>query len=292
MQAHWYLLFFCNLEVKSLVSTRAFVSLSISSDESVLLPNLQIHPSHIIVIMHHIWIMAAIATSGAIGAAALQALARTATLQPKPASTDDRPIRSTRKRNCASTGGQSVEPPELKENAGAKLKFIEFVFHINDAIAKDIAKGIVNRPIQQKVYKRLIILGRWPPSSGRKAWSLRNGKERAYSNRMVWRSATQWNYLPTNSHLHNKAKEVLIFTDDCNTPRRIHGRLAYYPDGDMAHQIEAITQHSKTPGHCVIWLHLSPANYGALGNVAADKLARKSQKKFELEQLATVPPPV
>jgi hypothetical protein len=67
MQAHWYLLFFCNLEVKSLVSPRAFVSLSISSDESVLLSNLQIHPSHIIVIMHHTWIMAAIATSGAIG---------------------------------------------------------------------------------------------------------------------------------------------------------------------------------------------------------------------------------
>ncbi|OQE24872.1 hypothetical protein PENFLA_c009G05197 [Penicillium flavigenum] len=83
--------------------------------------------------------MAAIATSVAIGAAALQALARAVleylgepvveaypspkpplanidpNLQPKPTSTDDPLASGTAPR-------QSVEPPERKKNAGAKMK--------------------------------------------------------------------------------------------------------------------------------------------------------------------------
>lgn len=82
----------------------------------------------------------------------------------------------------------------------------------------------------------------------------------------------------TLSHLHNLTKEVFIFTDDCNALRRIDGLLAYDPNGDMGRQVEAISTHSKTLSDLGVHveLHLSPGHSAVPGNVAADRVAKRT----------------
>ncbi|KAJ5165570.1 uncharacterized protein N7500_007400 [Penicillium coprophilum] len=86
----------------------------------------------------------------------------------------------------------------------------------------------------------------------------------------------------TMSHIHTMAKELFIFTDDCNALRRIDGDLAYPPIGDMADEIAAICAHTKALNTLGVHveLHLSPGHRRVPGNVAADAMAKRTQRQL------------
>ncbi|KXG51384.1 uncharacterized protein PGRI_093960 [Penicillium griseofulvum] len=88
----------------------------------------------------------------------------------------------------------------------------------------------------------------------------------------------------TKSHLHHRAKELFVFTDDAQALRRISGSLPYPAKGGIATQLAAISAHSKTLSLLGVHveLHLSPGHSGIPGNEAADAMARETQRQFLL----------
>ncbi|KAJ5837042.1 hypothetical protein N7447_003068 [Penicillium robsamsonii] len=92
----------------------------------------------------------------------------------------------------------------------------------------------------------------------------------------------------TRSHQHHMTKEVFVFTDDEFALRRISGKMGYFPQGDIAHQLKSISEHSRIlHGLGVhVELHLSPGHSGVPGNEAADQMARRTQQEL-MHQTAT-----
>ncbi|CAI7605821.1 unnamed protein product, partial [Penicillium discolor] len=80
-------------------------------------------------------------------------------------------------------------------------------------------------------------------------------------------------------------EEVFVFTDDAYALSRIDGKLGYSPEDDLAAEIRAISQFSSTlHGLRVhVELQLSPGRAGIPGNVAADIMAKKTQRKLFLQ---------
>ncbi|OQE35371.1 hypothetical protein PENCOP_c013G05707 [Penicillium coprophilum] len=95
----------------------------------------------------------------------------------------------------------------------------------------------------------------------------------------------------TRSHAHTMTKEVFVFTDDCYALRRIAGILEYPPNGDMATELEAIAKHSQKLNELGVHieLHLSPGHSRIPGNVAADTMAKKTQRQLVMETAITWP---
>ncbi|KAJ5685061.1 hypothetical protein N7536_007680 [Penicillium majusculum] len=74
------------------------------------------------------------------------------------------------------------------------------------------------------------------------------------------------------------SKEVFLFSDDLGAIRRIRGDMAYDPNDEIGAQMAAMSGHSQALHNLGVHieLHLSPGHSGVLGNVAADKMAKKA----------------
>lgn len=78
---------------------------------------------------------------------------------------------------------------------------------------------------------------------------------------------------------------VSVFMDDAYPLSRIDAKLGYSPEDDLAVEIRGMSQFSSTlHGLGVhVEVHLSPGHAGIPGNVAADTMAKKTQRKLFLQ---------
>lgn len=95
----------------------------------------------------------------------------------------------------------------------------------------------------------------------------------------------------TRSNYHGMANELFVFTDDINALQRISGKLPYFPNGEVANQVKAISEHSKTLYLLGVHveLHLSPGHSGVPGNVRADAMAKRTQRQLLADKATAWP---
>ncbi|CAI7606593.1 unnamed protein product [Penicillium palitans] len=211
------------------------------------------------------------------------------TMQLKPVDNTHRPRpdKPSRKRkwpaDAGPPAGLTPPPKKQKTSAGEDKKdnkfcwevgqeFLGFVSHVDGEIAKEIARSIHKLPIPTEVHKRLIYFCdasiRSECGAAGVVWQENVGSS-------DWKG-TGFHY--PESTVSTASVELFAISYDCNALRRIDGLLAYDPNGDMGRQVEAISTHSKTLSDLGVHveLHLSPGHSAVPGNIAADRVAKRT----------------